>query len=181
MLLPALRRLAQEPPSWHRPDELDKGRATLRRLAHIASWQRFRDAGPDDALAWLPHVGPVLRGVGLVPSRVTEVLVGCRLAGSRLGEVSDEMLLTVAHLAAFDVLDDRDMLLLVRDAGWTPADLLMWSQQFPPGHLCECEALGLSAVTLLDRLRAGTAPNVAEVALLVSMRAPVPGIPSQSR
>lgn len=176
MLLPALRRLAQEPPSWHRPDELDKGRATRRRLAHIASWQSLHNPRPGEALAWLPHVAPVLRGVGLVPSRVAEVLVGCRLAGRRLGEVSDETLLTVAHLAAFEVLDDRDMLLLVRDAGWTPADLLAWSQQFPPGHLAACEDLRLSPVALRDRLRAGTAPSVEQVKMLAAMRAPVPGV-----
>lgn len=176
LLVPALRRLAQEPAAWHRPEEMDKGRATLRRLAHIASWQRLHDPRPDEGLAWLPHVGPVLRGVGLVPSRVAEVLVACRLAGTRAGTVADETLMTVAHLSLFDAIDPVDMHLMVRDAGWTPQDLLSWSLQFPSGHLSACEDLRLSHATLRERLRAGTAPSTSQVALMAVMRAPVPGI-----
>lgn len=176
LLLPALRRLAHEPPTWHRPGELDKGRATQRRLAHIASWHRLHDPHPDDALTWLPHVAPVLRGVGLTPSRVAEVLVSCRLAGSK--RVPDDDLLTCAHVSVFEVIDSLDMPLLVRDGGWTPQDLLTWSQQFPAGHLAACEGLRLSHAGLREQLRAGTAPSVEQVTLMAAMRGPVPGIPA---
>ena len=174
MVLPALRRLAHEPPTWHRPGELDKGRATQRRLAHIASWHRLHDPNPDDALTWLPHVAPVLAGVGLRPSRVAEALVSCRLAGSK--RATDDDLLTCAHLSVFEVIDPVDMLLLVRDGGWTPQDLLTWSQQFPAEHLSACEDLRLSYAGLREQLRAGTAPSVEQVTLMTAMRGPVPGI-----
>lgn len=179
LLLPALRRLAQEPPQWHRPEELDRGRATLRRLAHVASWHRCHDPRPGDGLDWLPHVGPVLRGVGLLPSRVAEVLAACRIAGSAAGHVDDGTLMACAHLSVLEVVDLLHVPVMVRTGGWTPQDLLAWSLQYPVGHLGECERLHLSYAVLRDRLREGTAPTVEQAAMMAAMRAPVPGIPAR--
>lgn len=127
---------------------------------------------------WLPHVGPVLRGVGLIPSRVAEVLAACRIAGTPAGRVDDDTLMACAHLSLFEVIDVIHMPVMVRSGGWTPRDLLTWSQRYPAEHLGACERLPLSFTVLRDRLRAGTAPTVDEVAMMTAMRAPVPGIPA---